>query len=109
MSLADEQCRQGASLLNQSEQDNLKSEVPTWEVDQDKLVRSFPFPDFVTAFSFVENIKNLAEHHNHHPDILLSWGKVTVWWTTHDAGGITKNDFIMAAQTSMVYSRMPGH
>ena len=61
------------------------------------IARRFTFPDFSAALGFVVRVGLAAEKRDHHPDILLAWGKATVLWTTHDAGGITELDLELAA------------
>jgi len=62
-----------------------------------KLSRDFRFPDFKTALDFVNRIGEVAEQQGHHPDIRLTWGAVGVETWTHDAGGMTEQDFLLAA------------
>ncbi|AKT42288.1 4a-hydroxytetrahydrobiopterin dehydratase [Chondromyces crocatus] len=70
---------------------------PGWERAGDALERVYPFPDYSAAVGFVMRVALAAERRDHHPDLLLSWGKVKVSWSTHDAGGITGLDTEMAA------------
>jgi len=60
------------------------------------ISRTFPFPDFPAAMQFVDAVAVLAEQAWHHPDIDIRWNKVTLALTTHDAGGLTKRDFVLA-------------
>lgn len=74
--------------------------IPGWELDESvPLIRqTFTFPDFKSAFAFAEKIRDIAETEGHHPDLHISWGKVIVELWTHAAGGISENDFIVAAK-----------
>jgi 4a-hydroxytetrahydrobiopterin dehydratase len=56
------------------------------------------FADFKDAFGFATRIALVAEEEGHHPDMEIGWGKVVVSLTTHSSGGLTPNDFIMAAK-----------
>jgi 4a-hydroxytetrahydrobiopterin dehydratase len=67
-------------------------------VDEHHLVREFRFPDFLQALAFTNRVGELAEQEGHHPDILLSYGKVEVTLWTHAIDGISENDFILAAK-----------
>ena len=82
-------------------------QVPDWlVVDRGgvrQLERVFKFKDFVRALVFTNQVGDLAEEQDHHPAILTEWGKVTVTWWTHAAGGLHKNDFIAAAKTDQLY------
>lgn len=70
-----------------------------WQlVSEKKLEKTFTFSDFRDALSFVNRIGAVAEEENHHPDIRLTYGKVVVQIWTHDVGGLTQNDFVLAAK-----------
>lgn len=69
-----------------------------WREEKGKLVRSFTFNDFKDALAFVDKVGNLAEAHNHHPDIELGWGKVKVVLFTHSEKAITKKDYKLAKE-----------
>ena len=69
-----------------------------WEVSGERLRRSFRFPDFISGLAFVNRIGDVAEAEQHHPDLFLAWGRVTVEIWTHAIGGLSENDFILAAK-----------
>lgn len=71
-----------------------------WEERDDALVREFELPSFMEAIAFVDRLAEIADAENHHPDIDIRYRKVTVRWTTHDAGGITDRDRELAERTS---------
>ena len=100
--LADRKCarvKKGSPPLAADAAERLRAEVPAWEIRGGKvLARAFRFPDFRTALAFVDRVGALADAEDHHPDVHLSWGKVVVELTTHSAGGLTDNDFILAAK-----------
>ncbi len=77
-------------------------EVKEWKVVNDKGVdtisRQFKFKDFKEALAFVNKIGEIAEEEGHHPDIELGWGRVGVELSTHAIGGLSTNDFILAAK-----------
>ena len=70
-----------------------------WTVVDGALERSFAFGDFAAALAFVNAVGAAAEAAKHHPDIAFGWGKATVRWTTHSAGGITSLDAVLALRT----------
>ena len=70
-----------------------------WSEADGALERTFEFASFPEAVAFVNRLAELAEGENHHPDIAVSYRKVTVRWTTHSAGGITDRDRTLAAAT----------
>jgi 4a-hydroxytetrahydrobiopterin dehydratase len=73
---------------------------PDWIDSQGALERTFEFPSFPDAIAFVGRVAALAEETNHHPDITISYRKVTLRWTTHSAGGITDRDSELATRTN---------
>lgn len=68
-----------------------------WSVESGKLVKPYAFADFVSAVGFVDRLTVVAEAQNHHPDLLVGWGKVTVQLSSHDVGGISARDLRLAA------------
>jgi 4a-hydroxytetrahydrobiopterin dehydratase len=68
-----------------------------WTLRDGKLHREYRFTDFVEAFGFMASAALVAERLNHHPEWFNVWSTVRVDLTTHDAGGITANDFELAA------------
>jgi 4a-hydroxytetrahydrobiopterin dehydratase len=74
-----------------------------WTVVNGNLHRVFEFKDFSAAFGFMTRAAIAAEKMNHHPDWSNSWNKVTVDLCTHSAGGLTKNDFDLAAAMQQIF------
>jgi 4a-hydroxytetrahydrobiopterin dehydratase len=70
-----------------------------WSEREGALERELTFEDFPAAIAFVNRLAELAEAENHHPDIAISYRRVTVRWTTHSKGGITQRDGQLAART----------
>ena len=75
------------------------AELAEWSLNGDALQRTFRFDDFIGAMAFVSRIADLAEEMQHHPDIMIRYNKVTLTLTTHDAAGLTENDFSFARAT----------
>jgi len=74
-----------------------------WTMPNDHhLEKEYRFKDFREALGFVNRVGEVAERENHHPDIFLAWGRVKVTLWTHSAGGLTRNDFILAAKTDQL-------
>ena len=69
-----------------------------WERDGDELVKVHKADRFTGAIGYVNEVANLAEAANHHPDIDIRWDTVTLRLSTHSAGGITQNDLDLAAR-----------
>lgn len=70
-----------------------------WVERDGALERQVELPSFAEAIAFVNRVAALAERENHHPDVLISYRRVTIRWTTHSAGGITERDRTLAAET----------
>jgi 4a-hydroxytetrahydrobiopterin dehydratase len=82
--------------LSQDEIDEKLGDLPDWGSDGKSISRRFEFKSFKAALKFVNQIGEIAERENHHPDIELGWGYAQVTFTTHDAGGVTAADFKLA-------------
>lgn len=109
--LADRQCeacRPGSPRVEEPGRSNLMSELSNWSIGQvdgiDQLTAQYDFQDFATALEFVDRIGALAEAENHHPKLVLEWGRVEVSWWTHTIGGLHMNDFIMAARCDRAFA-----
>lgn len=76
--------------------EHLKS-LPSWELGEDRIKKTFRFKDFVGAFGWMTSIALVAERMNHHPEWKNVWATVEVELSTHDAGGLTELDMKLAA------------
>ena len=99
-------CGPGTPPLPREEIDRLLLEVPKWRLEEAeghlRLARTVKFKGFMPGVELVNRIAPIAEAEGHHPDLLLSYGSLTIWLTTHAAGGLTNNDFILAARLDQV-------
>ncbi|MCC7208414.1 MAG: 4a-hydroxytetrahydrobiopterin dehydratase [Anaerolineae bacterium] len=84
--------------LEKAEIQDRLAKTPGWSLEGDEIRRSFTLKDFASALVFVGAVGHLAEQANHHPDITINYNKVTLALTTHDSGGLTDNDFTLAAR-----------
>lgn len=75
---------------------------PDWIEHDGALQRTYELPGFREAIAFVGRVADLAEEANHHPEIAISYRKVTLRWTTHSAGGITDRDYELARRSDAV-------
>jgi 4a-hydroxytetrahydrobiopterin dehydratase len=102
-------CRGGDPMLTDDEVAELHPKVPEWEIVEvdgiNRLQRIFKFKDYIEAVAFTNKIAMSAEKEDHHPLLIVAWGKVTVQWWTHVVKGLHKNDFIMAAKTDLYYTQ----
>ena len=72
--------------------------TPQWRVNANTLERTFSFADFHHTMAFVNTVAAIADSEDHHPMMVVEYGRCTVRFDTHSAGGITVNDFICAAK-----------
>lgn len=88
--------------LSHQDAERLAHEVPNWMLKEQALERDFKFKDFEQAMGFVNRVAEVARQEDHHPDISVSYNKVHLALSTHKIGGLTKNDFIVAAKINQV-------
>ena len=84
------------------EAQNYMPDVPEWVLSDDgkSISREFKFVDFIGSVNFINNVADVAESEGHHPDIEIHYNKVKLTLTTHSIGGLSENDFIVAAKVS---------
>jgi ribonuclease D len=87
-----------AERLNPDALHQTIAKLDGWDGTVDRIERTYEFTDFADAMQFVNRVAELAERANHHPDIHVSWNKVTLVLTTHSAGGVTQRDIELAQQ-----------
>jgi 4a-hydroxytetrahydrobiopterin dehydratase len=86
------------ALLTDAEIDERISGLPGWERRGEAISKTFICGDFVGSVRFAEALVEPAEAMNHHPDLAISWDKVTVTISTHSEGGLTEADFELAGK-----------
>ena len=89
-----------AEVLSAAEIQTRASQLPDWTVEGKTLKQVKQFKDFIAAVNFVNQLVEPAEAAAHHPDLTISYNKVTISLTTHDAGGLTEQDFDLALTIS---------
>ena len=92
-------------ILNPTQISQRLQNLPGWIIDNQQLRHTYQFKNFVEAIDFVNRLVEPAEKAGHHPDIAISYNKVTISLTTHDAGGITQKDFDLAEIISQLYTQ----
>lgn len=90
------------SKLSEAEIARQLQNLPGWTVENQQLRRTYQFKDFVESVAFVNRLVEPAERAGHHPDITISYNKVIVSLTTHDAGGVTQKDLDLAQVISQM-------
>ncbi|MEC7840305.1 MAG: 4a-hydroxytetrahydrobiopterin dehydratase [Chlamydiota bacterium] len=97
-------CHGGIPPLKGKELATLHKELGgNWEVvNEHHIHKEYSFDDFVGALDFVNKLGAIAEEEGHHPDVLLSYGKVIVTIWTHKIDGLSESDFILAAKCDQI-------
>jgi 4a-hydroxytetrahydrobiopterin dehydratase len=91
-------CRGGVPPLSMDVASRLMEQLDGWSFEQGHLAKSYHFPNFATALEFVNRIGAISEEQSHHPDVYMTWGKVSLEIWTHKIDGLTESDFILAAK-----------
>ncbi|HVZ12267.1 MAG TPA: 4a-hydroxytetrahydrobiopterin dehydratase [Patescibacteria group bacterium] len=97
-------CEGGVDPFTDEEIKTYQSYLKTqWDiVDGKKIERMFKFKDFREAMEFVNKVADIANEEDHHPDILINYSRVTITLWTHAIGGLSANDFIVAAKIEKI-------
>jgi 4a-hydroxytetrahydrobiopterin dehydratase len=99
-------CKPGTPTLPQAQIDKLLNQVSGWSVVEveghKQLTKTYRFKDFMPGVELVKEIAKIAEAEGHHPDLHLSYGSLKVDLWTHAAGGLTENDFVLAAKMDRI-------
>ncbi len=94
-----EACTGATPRVEGEELERLRAELGgDWQVDGSRLRRRLRFRDFRRAFGRATEIALLAEAEGHHPEMTVGWGHLEVELTTHAIGGLSRNDFVLAAK-----------
>lgn len=100
-------CESGDPPLPREKEDELVKEVPGWLLlreETHKIHRQFKFKDFIEAMKFINKVANVAQEEGHHPDIYIFYNRVGLTLYTHAVGGLSENDFILAAKINELAS-----
>ena len=102
-------CELGAPLVPDAQQKELLKDLEGWLIDRAdifKLVKTFQFSNYDETLNFVNLIAKLSEDEDHHPKITVEWGKVCLEWWSHKIEGLHMNDFICAAKSDELFSKI---
>ena len=83
--------------LTAAEIENSLAGLNGWKTENDNLKKRFEFKNFAESLKFVNRVGAISDERDHHPDIAFGWGYAEFFITTHDTGGLTQNDFDLAA------------
>lgn len=92
-------------LLKPDTIDGYMTELSDWKLAENgkSIEKNFTFADFLKAMSFIESVADVAQEADHHPDIHIWYNKVKLELSTHAVGGLTENDFIVAARIDQIW------
>lgn len=87
------------AVLSINEIEKKLNNLSGWKFSSNHIEKTFQMKDFKAALKFINELGDKAEEMNHHPDIFLhSWNNVKITISTHDEGGVTEKDFILASK-----------
>ncbi len=99
-------CEGGTLPISPEKAREYLSQLSGWElVEAKKIRKEFKFSNFPQSLGFVNKVGSLAEEEQHHPNITISYNKVSISLSTHTIGGLSENDFIMAAKINGLYPK----
>lgn len=104
--LVTETCNAQCARATEAELEHYKAQLPQWLYDAEKreIFREFRFKNYYHVMSMVNAIAWIANKEGHHPDMEVSYNRILVRYTTHDSGGVTRNDAICAAKIDALLS-----
>jgi len=99
-------CEEGDEPMPNNEAEDMLNKVPGWEMveDGEKIRKEYKLDDFEQSMNLVNKVAEVAEQEGHHPDIYIWYDTVRLDLTTHEVGGLTENDFIVAAKINKLNS-----
>jgi 4a-hydroxytetrahydrobiopterin dehydratase len=101
-------CEGGIPRVEGPALEALLASVAGWQLAGDRIRKHLRFRDFRAAMAFLSAMADLAESEGHHPDFCVHYSTVDVEIWTHAAGGLTENDFILAAKIDRIPGPLPG-
>lgn len=91
--------------LTIAERSGMRTSLPGWAMvaGRDAITRSFTFADFSAAWGFMSRVALAAEAMGHHPEWFNVWNRVDITLSTHDAGGLSRNDLALAQAIDLIF------
>jgi 4a-hydroxytetrahydrobiopterin dehydratase len=109
MNLLEKHCIHGAPALGENEIAALLPQVPGWQVENDRLVKSFELRDYHGTIAFVNALAWMIHREDHHPELTVRYRHCIVAYSTHTAGNkVSENDFTCAAKANAIYTQRAG-
>lgn len=102
-----EELNEDSTAVSDEQRVELCEHLPNWGIVEEggmpTLQRTFQFETYPQCLAFAQSVGELAEQFDHHPRLVVEWGKVQVAWWTHFLSGLHENDFVMAAKTDRFF------
>jgi len=102
--LAALRCRAGVPRLSDAELAAHTAALPGWTFVGGALEKSFAFANWQETIAFVNALAWIAQREDHHPDLSVHYARCVVRFSTHDAGGVTRNDVVCAAKAERLFA-----
>jgi 4a-hydroxytetrahydrobiopterin dehydratase len=97
-----------AAKLEKSEIERRLSALPGWEFKNNAISKLYRFKTFMDGIRFLNQVAEMAEAADHHPDVKINYTRITFSCSTHDQGGVTEKDFKLASQIEEAYKAYAG-
>ena len=97
--------RKGVSPMSPKEAEKFLQVLPGWNLVDGSISKEYHFETYLAGLSFAHAVGKAAEEKDHHPDILIKWRRVKLTLSTHSVGGLSENDFIIAASSELLYKK----
>lgn len=97
-------CKGETDALPADRVESLLADLPGWQRSEDGqgIHKDFKFKNFYQTLGFINAVGWMANQQDHHPDLEAGYGHCRVYWSTHDVGGLSMNDFICAARVEAI-------
>lgn len=102
MNLSERNCAPNVEKASAADVAEYLAQIQDWQENDGKIEKAFKFDDFVAAIAFVNKLADAAEAECHHPDIAIHYNQVQITIWTHSVGGLSVNDFILAAKIDQI-------
>lgn len=96
--LSEQHCGSRVSKLTDKEVHDLLQSLAGWSLTDQAIEKAFGFKNYYETMAFVNAVGWIAHREDHHPDLVVSYNKCVVRYSTHSVGGVSENDFICAAK-----------
>lgn len=102
-------CKGIGDVLAKTMAEDYLKDLPEWQLDAQgkSIFREYVMKDFIVSVNFIHQVAQIAEAQNHHPDIhLTNYRKLRIDLSTHAIGGLSENDFIVAAKINQLPAKL---